>query len=180
MGVFMPISQEPEIMKGHSPEATLQLAIKSETSRILDQRKAEGILVTYFILEYFGLDLAVFMKWADGRCSFKLLELKAFVGQRQGGVGVGNQRGQGSQIDLLLLNGEQLTVCDEFMRWIFVDGTVQAGKRRFAFFGTRDAKNAVMGKVQRGKQNNLRVSDLRKNVISWNELLEQLEQFLVS
>lgn len=176
----MPISQEPEIMKAHNPEATLQSAIKIEISRILDQRKAMGILATYLILEYFGLELAVFIKWADGRCSFKLLELKAFVGQRQGGVGVGNQRGQGSQIDLLLLDDEQLTVCDEFMCWIFVDGTIQMGKRRFALFGMRDAKNAVMGKVQRGKQNNLRVSALRENLISWNELLEQLEQLLIS
>jgi len=176
----MPISQEPEIMKGHSPEATFQSVIKFETSKILDQRKAEGFLIAYFILEYFGLDLAVFMKWADGRYSFKLLELKTFVGQRQGGVGVGNQRGQGSQIDLLLLNDEQLNVCDEFIRWIFVDGTIQAGKKRYALFGTRDGKNAVMGKVRRGKQNNLRVSDLRKNMISWNTLVEQLEQFLIS
>jgi hypothetical protein len=174
------VSQEPEVMKGHSPEATLQSAIKSEVDRILNERKAMGTLATFFILEYFGLDLAVFMRWADGRCSFKLLELKAFVGQRQGGVGVGNQRGQGSQIDLLLLGDEQLTVCDDLIRWIFVDGTIQAGKRRFAFFGTRVAKNSVMGKVQRGKQNNLRVSDMRRNLVSWNELLGQLEQFLIS
>jgi hypothetical protein len=174
------LSQEPKIMKGHDPEATLQSVIKFEIYRILDQRKAMGILATYFILEYFGLDLGVFMEWADGRCSFKLLELKAFVGHRQGGVGIGNQRGQGSQIDLLLLKDEQLNVCEEFMRWIFVDGTIQAGKRRYALFGMRDAKKAVMGKVERGKQNNLRVTDLRKNLISWNGLLKQLEQFLIS
>jgi hypothetical protein len=176
----MPVSREPDIIKGHNPEATLQSVIRFEVSRILDERKDKGVLAAYFILDYFGLDLAVFMRWADGRCSFKFLELKAFVGQRQGGVGVGNQRGQGSQIDLLLLNDEQLTICDELIRWIFVDGTIQVGKRRFAFFGMRVAKNSVMGRVQRGKQNNLRVSDLRKNLISWNELLGHLEQFLIS
>jgi hypothetical protein len=174
------VSQEPEIVKGRNPEATLQLAIKSRISTMLDHEKVKGTLATYFILDSFGLDLAVALKRSNGRCSFKLLELKAFVGQRQGGVGIGNQQGQGSQIDLLLLNDEQLNVCDEFIRWIFVDGTMQKGKKRFAFFGTRDAKNAVMATVQRGKQNNLRVSELRKNLISWNELLEQLERFLIS
>jgi len=67
-------------MKGHSPEATLQSAIKSEVDKMLNERRAMGMLATFFILEYFGLDLAVSMKWADGRYSFKLLELKAFVG----------------------------------------------------------------------------------------------------
>lgn len=131
-------------------------------------------------MESFGLDLAVVVKWPDGSSSFKLLELKAFVGSRQGGVGVGTSSGQGSQIDLLMLDDEQLDLCDEFIRWIFVDGTEPEGTKRYAFFATSNAKNATMGTVLRGKQNNLRVSDLRKNLISWNELLAQLEQFLIS
>lgn len=173
-------AQEPDIIKGHNPEDTLQKAIKEEIKRILERKKVEGVLTTYFILEYFGLDIAVVMKRADSHCTIRFLELKAFVASRQGGVGVGNQRGEGSQIELLLLDDKQLSVCDEFIRWILIDGTKTKGAKRFAFFGTSTAQNAAMGTVRTGKQNNLRVNELMKEAITWGKLSQEIEHFLIS
>ena len=173
-------TKEPEIVKGHNPEETLQGAIKREICRILDEKKAQGTLLAYFVLEHFGLDLTVAIKWSDNRRSIRLLELKAFVGSRQGGVGVGNQSGEGSQIDLLLLDNRQMSVCDEFMRWLLVDGTEPTTTARFAFFGMKTAKNAAMGTVKKGKQNNLRVAQLTEEALTWNEVSRNLEQFLAS
>jgi hypothetical protein len=88
--------------KGSNPEETLQNAIKEEICKILHEKKTEGTLITYFILGRFGLYLTVVMKWSDNRCSIRPLELKAFVGSRQGDIGIGDQSGEGSRIDLLL------------------------------------------------------------------------------
>lgn len=158
MAKNMVFTKEPDIVRGHNPEETLQRAIKEEICKMLDKKKTEGTLTTYFVLERFGLDLTVAMKRSDNRCSSRLLELKAFVASRQGGVGIGNQSGEGSQIDLLLLDADQLNVCDEFIRWLLIDGTRPRTTARFAFFGMKAAKNAAMGTVRKGKQNNLRVN----------------------
>ena len=180
MAKNMAFVKEPDILKGYNPEETLQRAIKEEICKILDKKEAEGTLMTYFVLERFGLDLTVVMKWSDNRCLIRLLELKAFVGSRQGGVGIGNQSGEGSQIDLLLLNVRQMSLCDEFIRWLLIDGTRPRDTARFAFFGMMTAKNAAMGVVRKGKQNNLRVNQLMEEALTWNELSRNLEQFLVS
>jgi hypothetical protein len=180
MAKNMAFTKEPDIIKGHNPEETLQRAIKEEICKILDEKKTDGTLTTYFILERFGLDLTVVIKWSDNRCSIRLLELKAFVASRQGGVGIGNQSGEGSQIELLLLDADQMSVCDEFVRWLLIDGTRPRTTARFAFFGMKAAKNAAMGTVRKGKQNNLKVNQLMEEALTWNELSTNLKQFLVS
>lgn len=173
-------TEEPDILKGHNPEDTLQKAVKQEIGLILDDQKSKGYLVNYFILEYFGLDLAVAMKRPNGRSSIRFLELKAFVGSRQGGVGFGNRRGEGSQVDLLLLAGQQPALCDRFVRWILVDGTKPKGSNRYVIFNNKQAENAAMGGVRKGKQNNLRVNDLLKYGTTWDRLLEEIAYFLTS
>lgn len=175
----MPYTQEPDIIKGCNPEGKFQKAIEGEIKKILDQKKSDGSLIGHFILENFGLDLAVFTRF-DSRFSIRLFELKAFVGSRQGGVGFSNQRGKGSQIELLLLGNQQLSLADHFTRWIFVNGTKPKGTNRFAIFDNRQAKNVTMGGVSRGKQNNLRVNELMRNAETWDELSEELEHFLTS
>ena len=40
------------------------------------------------------------------------------------------------------------------------------------------AKNAAMGTVKKGKQNNFRISDLMEKSISWSELSKQIDNFL--
>ncbi len=174
----MTLTPEPDIRRHHDPEDSLQKALRNEIERILNKMKSEGVLIDYFILDGFGLDLAVFIRRADGHGSIRLLELKSFVGSRQGGVGIGNQRGKGSQIDLLTLPKENTNLCDEFIRWILVDGTKPKSARRYAFFRTDKAKTSAMGTIQRGKQNNLRVRDLTRQSITWSELSERIEDFL--
>ena len=42
------------------------------------------------------------------------------------------------------------------------------------------AKEAAMGSVRKGKQNNLRVNELMKEALTWSEMSRNLGQFLVS
>ena len=66
------------------------------------------------ILEGFGLDVAVF----SGN-KVRFFEIKAFAGQRIGGVGFGNRHGKGAQVDLLLCNDKNLFLFDTTIRWLF-------------------------------------------------------------
>lgn len=175
----MAYAKEPEIIKGQNPEGTFQIAIKKEITKMLDQKIIDDILKEYIILEKFGLDIAVFLKWADNRSSIRFFELKAFVGSRQGGVGFGNRRGEGSQVELLLLGDRKLGLADQFIRWILADGTKSKGIERFVIFNNKQAKNSAMGSVKKGKQNNFRVNVLMRKAITWNKLLEEIEHFLI-
>jgi hypothetical protein len=65
---------EPDIAN-MKPELAFQGAIKREIEEILKCNGSEN-LRTFFVLESFGLDLAVFLEWADGRVTLKLFELK--------------------------------------------------------------------------------------------------------
>jgi len=172
--------QEPDIKQYSDPEGVFRKSIIEALRNFLGQKKAEGTLIEYFILQNFGLDIAVFMKWSDNRSTVRFFELKAFVGSRQGGVGFGDSRGRGPQVDLLLLKNSQLDLANKFIRWLLVIGTKPKGKDRFVIFDNIQAKNATMGGVKRGKQNNFRISLLEKNAITWEKFLEKLEEFLVS
>jgi len=57
-----------------------------DVKNLLDQKRIAGSLIEYFILEDFGLDIAVFMKWPNNHFTVRFFELKAFVGSSQGGV----------------------------------------------------------------------------------------------
>ena len=169
---------EPDIIQGSSPEETLQKAVVEEIKKFLSNRKSNGHLIEYFIIEKLGLDIAIFMKDLQNRFTVLFLEFKAFVGSRQGGVGFGNQRGDGVQVDLLLLDNSKLSLANQFIRWILVDGTKPKGSSRFVIFDNDQAKSAAMGGVKKGKQNNFRVNDLMRNAITWTELIESLNRFI--
>ena len=171
--------EEPEITKGSNPEDTFQKAVVEELKKFLAEKKSNGTLVEYFILEKFGLDIAIFIKWPNNHFTVRFFELKAFVGSRQGGVGFGNQKGEGSQIDLLLLENSQLSLANQFIRWVLVDGTKPKGSSRFAIFDNNEAKNAAMGGVRRDKQNNLRVNDLMRNAITWTQLIKRIRTYIM-
>lgn len=175
----MAYTQEPDIVQGSEPEETLRKSIIEEIEKILEQKKLSQPLIEYFLLQNFGLDVAVFVTWIN-RSTVRFLELKAFVAQRQGGVGFGNQQGKGSQVDLLLLGKSQLNLADQFIRWIVVDGTKPKGSTRFAILNNNQAQNAAMGGVRREKQNNFRLNTLMSNAITWNELSKALEAFLTT
>ncbi|MCL6612731.1 MAG: hypothetical protein K6T66_14440 [Peptococcaceae bacterium] len=173
----MAYTPEPEIAQGRKPEDILQAAVTKEIIQILEQQKNKGYLDEYFILPEFGLDIAIFIK-RDDHFSVRFFELKAFVGARPGGVGFGNQRGEGSQVDLLLLEKHQLNIADKFIRWILMDGAKATNSRRFVFFTNEQAKSSAMNGVIRGKQNNLRVNRLITSAITWDELSAKIESFL--
>jgi hypothetical protein len=91
-------------------------------------------LVAFSIVEYLGLDIAVFMQWADKVSTLKLIELKAFTGARPGGIGFDNNKGLRSQVDLLIQPSNKIVISDNLCRWILVDGTRNRGEARYAFF----------------------------------------------
>jgi len=175
----MAYTQEPEIVQGKKPESALQLAIKKEIKSILDHKKSANSLIEYFILEKFGLDIVVFLRWNDDIFTIRYFELKAFMGSRPGGVGFGTRSGGGPQVEMLLLEDQNFKLTQRFIRWILIDGTKPKGTTRYALFDNRQAKQSAMGSVRKGKQNNLRVNDLMKNALNWNMLSKAIEHFLI-
>lgn len=174
----MAYTQEPQIAQGYKPEDSLQEVIIEETKEILEQKRSSHSVAEYIILSEFGLDIAFVIHQHD-RSSIRFLELKAYTGSRPGGVGFGNSKGEGTEVDLLLLDDSQLNLADQFIRWILMDGTEPEGSKRFVIFNNNEAKNSAMGGVERGKQNNLRVSTLMSSAIHWEDLSRELESFLV-
>lgn len=171
---------EPDISRSsRNPHSMFKDAIVKELEEILKQTKLSQALVEYFVLTEFGLDVAVFMQWPN-RLSLRMLELKAFVGSRQGGVGFGNGKGEGPQVDLLLLGNTRLHLADQYIRWILVDGTKPSGTKRFTIFDNSRAKSEAMGDVSRGKQNNLRISPLMTGAVTWDDLSRELQSFLMT
>ena len=152
------------------PEAAFQKAIVSVVRDILS---AAGR--SFVVLEGFRLDVATFF---DGKVRF--FEVKAFGGQRAGGVGFGNGVGQGTQVDLLLCDDKSLPLFDPVIRWVYADATQSPGTARYALFTCMKAKNSAMAiTVRRGKQNNLRISALRDSLVPWTELCAQIRRFLL-
>lgn len=129
------------------------------------------------IIRHFGLDIAVFQSTTPTTRAL-FIEAKSYNGQRQGGVGLGNGRGEGPQVDLLLNDAPQLLRFDGMIRWAFVDATKAIGKPRFALLNCTEAKAVVMGRVSRGKQNNFSMASVGLRSVTWPVFCEQLAHFL--
>lgn len=127
------------------------------------------------VVPKFGLDFAVFIR-EQSRCRAVFVEAKAYGGQRQGGVGFGNGRGEGPQVEILL-SGD-VAILDEYVRWAFVDATLPLGTARYALLDCSEAKAAVMGAVAKGKQNYFRLSAVRPHFVGWRVFAEKLVAFL--
>ena len=169
--------QEPDFTKNQSLEKQFQTALIIEIDRILKDRLSNDFLIDFFIIENFGVDIAVFLNFKDFNY-IRFFELKAYKGARPDGVGFGNQRGQGVQVDLLQLDFPQLNFADTFVKWILINATKPKGSDRFVVFSNTEAAAAAMGQIKRNKQNNFKVSQLMKNSICWDNLLEEIEHFL--
>ena len=164
---------EPDIVQGLNPESALHRAVVSEVHRVLVQNGARFILV-----EKFGLDIGVFVQH-NGKEYARFIEIKAFVGSRAGGVGFGNSRGDGPQVDILIQPTTKLAILDDMVLWLLGMGNLPKGRPRYAMFSSVDAKKAAMGTVQRGKQNNLRVSDFQNTLVTWEQVADELRKFLL-
>lgn len=164
--------EEPTIEQLNNPEKSLHEAIFIYLSNLGKVKE-----IDFVILKEFGLDIAVFYR-KDGILLSRFIEIKTFVGSRQGGVGFGNNRGYGTQVDLLLHSKEQLTLFDDSILWILGFGLLPFGTARYKTFSSIDAKNAAMGGVRHGKQNNFKVSDLGSDLLTWEELLTRVGSFV--
>ncbi len=155
------------------PEIEFQKALVSMVDTLL---KTEN--QPFAILERFGLDVAVFL--AGPPATVRLLEVKAFNAQRIGGVGFGNGRGVGPQVDLLLSGEGSLRLFDSVVRWAYVDATLPQGSPRYGLFTCATARTAAMGTITRGKQNNLRVTALRPCLVGWTKFCADIKGFLLT
>lgn len=164
---------EPEIVQNKNPEINLQNAIVAEIKQILNR---EG--VTYILIEKFGLDIGVFIRKEDKEYT-RFIEIKTFVGSRNGGVGFGNQEGTGIQVDLLSHSADELSIVDSSVLWILGFGNRPKGTPRYSLFSSIQGKQAAMGTVKVGKQNNFRISDLESNLITWAQVSTMLQNFLL-
>ena len=136
-----------------------------------------GNHISSFVLPRFGLDFAIFVSH-PGAPRALFLEAKSYGGQRQGGVGFGNGHSEGSQVDLLLYSPDQLAILDAHVRWAFANAMQRCGTTRYALLSCSQARDAAMGGVARGKQNNFRISALKSHCIDWPTLCEELLAFL--
>ena len=151
---------------------------ESEFERSLDpliERALHGCRAV--IVRKFGLDIAVFLEDV-GPPQPLFVEVKSYRANRPGGVGFGNWRGEGPQVDLLV--GDASALFDSYIRWAFVDATQPVGVDRYAFLTCSDARAAVMGVVARGKQNNFKLAALRSHFVGWRAFSEQFLEFFVS
>jgi len=146
---------------------------------ILNDLKERSTITNYYILRDFGFDLAIFID-KNGLPIVRFLELKIYKGQRAGGVGFGNQRGEGPQVEVLIGSGDTLLLFNKFLRWLLFDALTPKGERRYIFFDNFVAKECAMGEVRKGKQNNFNINKLRKYAITWSKLLDELNEFLSS
>lgn len=168
------ITPEPDIIKYQNPEESFQKAIVAEVRQILTQ---EGI--TFILIEKFGLDIGAFIHKGD-RDYARFIEIKTFVGSRMGGVGFGNQRGEGVQVDLLSHSPSELTIIDLSVLWLLGFGDHPKGNPRYSLFSSIQARQAAMGIVKVGKQNNFRISDFKKRLITWVQVSIAIRQFLLT
>ncbi|MFW9856964.1 MAG: hypothetical protein ACFFFG_18080 [Candidatus Thorarchaeota archaeon] len=85
----------------------------------------------------------------------------------------------GAQVDLLIHNSEDLLWLNKHITWIFGDSTKAKGSNRFQMLNNVQAKGCVYNKVRRGKQNNFSLKKVMEAPLFWNELLKELNRFLV-
>lgn len=159
-----------------SSEGDFQSAVLSALKHRWERRSQGN--VSCVVLQPFGLDVAILVTSLLGT-AFRFIEFKVYTAQRPGGVGFGDQRGDGPQVDLLMLPDPLLTSLDPNVRWCFADLTLREGQRRYSAITCVEAKQAAMGKVSHGKQNNFRVKDALARPLAWDELLGALENFLL-
>jgi hypothetical protein len=156
------------------PESVFEAAVIQAIREILGGAKRE-----YLLVQRFGLDVAVFIK-ATGGVTVRLVEAKAYGAQRAGGVGFGNGRGEGPQVELLCCSEGSMGLLSPLVRWIVADATLPPGAARYALFDSATASAVAMGGARRGKQNNFSMKALKSHYRKWDVLLGDLKEFLLA
>ena len=135
-----------------------------------------GLRQRVFIVQHFGLDIAIFIGDTESSAKTLFIEVKSYSAQRMGGVGFGDGKGRGPQVEILLAGPGG--PADGNVRWAFVDATRGFGTARYALVDCDAARIASMGGVAHGKQNNFRMSALSPYLVGWREFCKQLVDFV--
>jgi hypothetical protein len=157
-----------------TPESRFEAAIIEAVREITKEASCNCTVIPRF-----GLDVAFFLKTSNSPYA-RFLEVKCFTGARPGGVGFGDGRGDGLQVDLLLRSEAELHLMDCAVRWVLADATKPVGSPRYAVFNSHEAKAAAMNGVSKGKQNNLRIAAFRDRLVNWPVFYQALKSFLLS
>ncbi|WP_242343602.1 MULTISPECIES: hypothetical protein [Anaeromyxobacter] len=166
----MPISGDPFVENEKAFEAALVATIRLRL-------KQTGVDAS--VLPKFGLDIAVFMRHATGT-RVRFLEAKCFSAAA-GRIGIGNDAGGGTQVEMLLRPSEELAVISGAVRWVLLDTTRPRGSARYAMFDCAELRSAASGgAVARGKQNNLRIMAFADRYVTWDEMIDRVVEFLVT
>jgi hypothetical protein len=155
------------------PESVFEAAVIEAIREILAEAKRE-----YLLVQRFGLDVAIFIR-SSGGVTVRLVEAKAYGAQRAGGVGFGNGRGEGPQVELLCCSEGSMALLSPVVRWIVADATLPPGTARYALFDSATASAATMGGARKGKQNNFSMKALKPHYREWRILLGDLKDFLL-
>jgi hypothetical protein len=159
-------------------EEDFQKATLGALSARLSGQHGPGFTATSF-LSPFGFDAGIALR-TGSRANFKFLEFKAWKAHRAGGIGFGNGKGEGCQVQLLSSSQSTLTIFDDLVLWCFADLTLPAGSPRFSTLDCSTAKRAAMGVVRCGKQNNFRRRDVFAQSVSWDAFIARTYSFLTS
>ena len=170
-------TSRPVLKQAREPEDLLHQALLDEIEALLEEMKTKGKVTEYILFSEFGLDIAIFMKKGDMVLT-RFIELKAYAGKRNGGVGFGNGRGRGCQADLLLLDTSKMEIIENSIRWVIWD-SLRKNDKCFSFLSSREAKDSVMGEVEREKQNNFGIKKVFvKSSITWDQLSAKIKEFM--
>jgi len=170
-------SLEPEIQKGSHPEDSFRTGFLNEVLEILSRLQQEEKIDEFFLLPDFGFDLGVFLS-KNGQTKTVFFNLKMYMGAKPRAVEIGDQNGSGPEIELLQLNTARSALAAGAFRWILVDITKPRGNRRFSIFTTDQAKEGLMGGLNKKKQNSIKLASVMTFSMTWDELSGKLASFL--
>jgi hypothetical protein len=179
MVVAMAFSLEPDLIKGSKPEETLKNSLLQELMEALTQAQSEETIEEFFILPEFGFDLAVFIQ-KEGLIRSRFLNMKIYTGTRPKTVEIGDQKGSGNEMEILLLNKSRISMAEEAFRWVLCDITKQKGNRRYSIFSPEQAKEGLFGGLNKKKQNSIKLGSVMTFPLTWDELSVHVVSFLTS
>ena len=170
-------SPEPEILKGAHPEESFRTGILHEVLEVLSELQQGGMIDEFFLMPGFGFDLGVFLG-REGRTRSVFFNLKMYMGAKPRVVEIGDQSGSWSEVELLQLNTARSTLAAESFRWVLVDITKTRGNRRYSLFTTDQAREGLMGGLNKKKQNSIKLASVMTFPMTWDELSGKLADFL--
>jgi len=179
MVVAMAFSLEPDLIKGSKPEETLKNSLLQELMEALTQAQSEETIEEFFILPEFGFNLAVFIQ-KEGLIRSRFLNMKIYTGTRPKTVEIGDQKGSGNEMEILLLNKSRISMAEEAFRWVLCDITKQKGNRRYSIFSPEQAKEGLFGGLNKKKQNSIKLGSVMTFPLTWDELSVHVVSFLTS